>query len=122
MLAKIASLRSLVRERFGKVVTAMIMLPRWRQQTLADLQHFVLEPLIRDRVAAAQRAGTVYPPARWNRPVQNRPHGPPGFEFLVQPAQAWCWFSAPSLPENWAQSAPAAGRKLVSQNYINKIW
>ena len=106
----------------GKAVTAMMMMPHWRQQALADLQHLVLEPLIRDRDAAAQRAGTVYPPARWNRPVQNRPHGTPGFECLVQPAPASRWFSAPPLPENGAQSAPAAGRKLVSQNYINKIW
>lgn len=55
--AKIASLRSHVRESFGKVVMAMMMLPRYRHQTLADLQHLVLEPLIRDRVAIAQRAG-----------------------------------------------------------------
>jgi cytolysin-activating lysine-acyltransferase len=55
--AKIASLRSHVRESFGKVVMAMMMLPRYRQQTLADLQHLVLEPLIRGRIAIAQRAG-----------------------------------------------------------------
>ena len=55
--AKIASLRSHVRESFGKVVMAMMMLPRYRHQTLADLQHLVLEPLIRDRVAIAQKAG-----------------------------------------------------------------
>lgn len=55
--AKIASLRSHVRESFGKVVMAMMMLPRYRHQTLADLQHLVLEPLIRDRIAIAQRGG-----------------------------------------------------------------
>jgi cytolysin-activating lysine-acyltransferase len=55
--AKIAGLRSHVRESFGKVVMAMMMLPRYRQQTLADLQHLVLEPLIRDRIAIAQRTG-----------------------------------------------------------------
>jgi len=55
IVAKIASLRSHVRESFGKVVMAMMMLPRYRQQTLSDLQHLVLEPLIRDRVAIAQR-------------------------------------------------------------------
>ena len=55
--AKIASLRSHVRESFGKVVMAMMMMPRYRHQTLADLQHLVLEPLIRDRVAIAQKAG-----------------------------------------------------------------
>lgn len=55
--AKIAGLRSHVRESFGKVVMSMMMLPRYRHQTLADLQHLVLEPLIRDRIAIAQRAG-----------------------------------------------------------------
>jgi len=55
--AKIASLRSHVRESFGKVVMAMMMLPRYRHQTLSDLQHLILEPLIRDRVAIAQREG-----------------------------------------------------------------
>jgi hemolysin-activating ACP:hemolysin acyltransferase len=55
--AKIASLRSHVRESFGKVVMAMMMMPRYRHQTLADLQHLVLEPLIRDRIAIAQRGG-----------------------------------------------------------------
>lgn len=54
---KIASLRSHVRESFGKVVMSMMMLPRYRHQTLGDLQHLVLEPLIRDRVAIAQRSG-----------------------------------------------------------------
>ncbi|MEJ2458002.1 MAG: toxin-activating lysine-acyltransferase [Novosphingobium sp.] len=55
--AKIASLRCHVRESFGKVVMAMMMMPRYRHQTLADLQHLVLEPLVRDRVAIAQRKG-----------------------------------------------------------------
>ena len=50
---KIAQVRSHVRESFGKVVMAMMMLPRYRRQTLDDLQHLVLEPLIRDRIAIA---------------------------------------------------------------------
>lgn len=53
ILAKIAALRSHVRESFGKAVMAMMMLPRYRNQTLGDLQHLVLEPLIRDRIAIA---------------------------------------------------------------------
>jgi len=32
---------------------AMMALPRYRHQTIADLQHLVLEPLIRDRIAIA---------------------------------------------------------------------
>ena len=50
---KIAAVRSHVRESFGKVVMAMMMLPRYRGQAIGDLQHLVLEPLIRDRVAIA---------------------------------------------------------------------
>lgn len=55
---KIAELRAGVRESFGKAVMAMMLLPRYRHQTLADLQHLVLEPLIRDRVALAKPAGS----------------------------------------------------------------
>jgi cytolysin-activating lysine-acyltransferase len=49
----IAKVRSHVRESFGKVVMTMMLLPRYRNQTVADLQHLVLEPLIRDRIAIA---------------------------------------------------------------------
>jgi hemolysin-activating ACP:hemolysin acyltransferase len=54
IMKKVAELRSHVRESFGKIVMAMMMLPRYRHQTLADLQHLVLDPLIRDRIAIAQ--------------------------------------------------------------------
>ena len=54
--AKVAQLRSSVRENFGKAVMTLMMVPRYRSQTLADLQHIVLEPLLRDRLAMA------YPP------------------------------------------------------------
>ena len=49
----IAKVRAHVRESFGKIAMAMMLLPRYRNQTLADLQHLVLDPLIRDRVAMA---------------------------------------------------------------------
>jgi hemolysin-activating ACP:hemolysin acyltransferase len=52
-LRKVGAIRSQVRETFGKVVMAMMMLPRYRSQTVGDLQHLVLEPLIRDRIAVA---------------------------------------------------------------------
>lgn len=55
--AKISQLRAQVRETFGKIAMAMMGLPRYRHQSIADLQHLVLEPLIRDRVAIAQPAG-----------------------------------------------------------------
>lgn len=54
MREKIAALRSRVRESFGIATMAMMMLPRYRHQSLADLQHLVLEPLMQDRVAIAQ--------------------------------------------------------------------
>jgi cytolysin-activating lysine-acyltransferase len=57
IVKKIAAVRSHVRESFGKVVMAMMMLPRYRHQSLADLQHLVLEPLIRDRIAIAYPGG-----------------------------------------------------------------
>ena len=50
---KLAEVRSAVRESFGKIVMALMMTPRYRNQTLGDLQHLVLEPLIRDRIAIA---------------------------------------------------------------------
>ncbi len=50
---KIAQVRARVRESFGNVAMAMMMMPRYRNQTLGDLQHLLLEPLLRDRVAIA---------------------------------------------------------------------
>ncbi len=50
---KLAAVRSHVRESFGNVVMTMMMLPRYRHQSVADLQHLVLDPLIRDRIAIA---------------------------------------------------------------------
>ncbi len=58
ILRKVAQLRLQVRETFGKVVMAMMMLPRYRHQSVSDLQHLVLEPLIRDRIAVAHAAET----------------------------------------------------------------
>lgn len=57
IVAKIAEVRAHVREAFGKAVMAMMILPRYRNQTLGDLQHLVLEPLIRDRIAIAYPGG-----------------------------------------------------------------
>lgn len=55
--AKLSAVRTQLRESFGKVVMALMMLPRYRNQTLSDLQHLVLEPLMRDRVAIAYPGG-----------------------------------------------------------------
>jgi hemolysin-activating ACP:hemolysin acyltransferase len=55
-LQKVAELRSQVRESFGKIVLTLMGLPRYRHQSIADLHHLVLEPLIRDRIAIASPA------------------------------------------------------------------
>ena len=41
----------------------MMAMPRYRAQSIGDLQHLLLEPLIRDRVAIA------YPPDKDNGPL-----------------------------------------------------
>jgi len=53
IMKKLTQLRAQVRESFGKIVMSLMALPRYRHQTIGDLQHLVLEPLIRDRVAMA---------------------------------------------------------------------
>ncbi|MBV2360783.1 toxin-activating lysine-acyltransferase [Thalassococcus sp. CAU 1522] len=55
VLDKIAAVRNQVRENFGKVALAMMALPRYRHNTLADLNHLILEPMLRDRIAIAQQ-------------------------------------------------------------------
>ncbi len=53
VLRKLAGVRGQIREGFGNIVMSMMLLPRYRHQSLGDLQHLVLEPLIRDRIAMA---------------------------------------------------------------------
>lgn len=60
--AKIVAVRSQIRETFGKVAMTMMLLPRYRSQTLSDLQHLVLEPLLRDRIAIAYPGGDAAGP------------------------------------------------------------
>lgn len=57
VLKKLADLRAQMRESFGGIVMAMMALPRYRDQTLGDLKHLVLEPLVRDRLVTAQAGG-----------------------------------------------------------------
>ena len=53
VLEKITAIRSKVNETFGQVALAMMAIPRYRHQSVGDLNHILLEPLIRDRVAIA---------------------------------------------------------------------
>lgn len=53
IMEKISEIRSKVNETFGQVALAMMAIPRYRHQSIGDLNHVLLEPLIRDRVAIA---------------------------------------------------------------------
>lgn len=53
MLAKISAIRTKVHETFGQVAMAMMAIPRYKHQSVADLSSILLDPLIRDRVAIA---------------------------------------------------------------------
>ncbi len=53
MLEKISVIRTRLQATFGQVVLALTAVPRYQHQSVGDLAHLVLEPLIRDRVAIA---------------------------------------------------------------------
>ena len=64
MRERIMALRSRMHAVFAQVTMAMMSTPRYRHHTLAELQHLVLEPMIRDRIAVAtppQRDGEPEP-------------------------------------------------------------
>lgn len=61
LLKIITELRSKVNEAFGQVALAMMAIPRYRHQSVGDLNHILLEPLIRDRVAIASAEKTGDP-------------------------------------------------------------
>lgn len=50
---KIAGVKTQVHSSFGQVVLAMSSVPRYRHQSLADLAHLVIDPLVRDCIAIA---------------------------------------------------------------------
>jgi len=50
---RLAKMRAGLRHSFAAAALAMIQLPRYRSQQLSDLEHLLLEPLLRDRVAFA---------------------------------------------------------------------
>ena len=62
---KLQALRAQLRESFANIVMALMALPRYRDQTLGDLRHLVLEPLIRDRLVTAHACPpSTLPPNR----------------------------------------------------------
>ena len=56
MRAGIEKFRQAIQLGVGQIVLATMNLPRYRHQTMADLEHLFVAPLIRDRVAIARRA------------------------------------------------------------------
>ncbi len=61
--AQIAEVRRSIHAAVGQVVLALSVVPRYRHQSIADLQTLVLEPLMRDRVAIATAAPSGRLPA-----------------------------------------------------------
>lgn len=49
--------RNRIHSAVGQVVLALTVVPRYRHQSIADLQSLVLEPLMRDRIAIATPSG-----------------------------------------------------------------
>jgi len=57
VLAQIAAFKTRIQAGIGEVVLAMVNLPRYRHQSLADVMHLVVEPMTRDRIAIARAGG-----------------------------------------------------------------
>jgi cytolysin-activating lysine-acyltransferase len=57
VLAQITAFKARIQASIGEVVLAMMNLPRYRHQTLADVMHLVVEPMTRDRIAIARAGG-----------------------------------------------------------------
>ena len=65
MVERVSALRARLHSVFAQVTMAMMSVPRYRHHTIAELQHLVLEPMIRDRVAVAappHKEGALEPP------------------------------------------------------------
>ena len=57
LLAQITAFKTKIQASVGEVVLAMLNLPRYRNQSLADVMHLVVEPMTRDRIAIAKSGG-----------------------------------------------------------------
>jgi cytolysin-activating lysine-acyltransferase len=56
MMERIIQLRGKIQLSMGQVVLAMMDLPRYQHQTLHDLRHLVVHPLLRNRIAIAHKS------------------------------------------------------------------
>jgi cytolysin-activating lysine-acyltransferase len=57
LLAQITAFKTKLQASIGEVVLAMVNLPRYRNQSLADVMHLVVEPMTRERIAIAKVGG-----------------------------------------------------------------
>jgi cytolysin-activating lysine-acyltransferase len=55
MMEKVGALRFKIQNSMGQIILAIMNLPRYRHQTLGDLAHIVVNPLLRDRLAIAHK-------------------------------------------------------------------
>ncbi|MCL2713927.1 MAG: toxin-activating lysine-acyltransferase [Alphaproteobacteria bacterium] len=56
VVAQMAEFREKLQASVGEVVLALASLPRYRSQTLADVLHLIIAPMLRNRVAIAKSA------------------------------------------------------------------
>ena len=54
LLEQIAKIRTKVHETFGQVSLAMMVMPRYRNLPMGDMQRLILNPLMNDRIAIAK--------------------------------------------------------------------
>lgn len=52
-IEKLTKAKMLIQSSLGQIVLAMAAVARYKHQTLADLSHLVIDPLVRDRIAIA---------------------------------------------------------------------
>jgi cytolysin-activating lysine-acyltransferase len=69
LLANLQALRIKAHEVFGRIVIALMAVPRYKHLSLADLQPLVLDPLVSDRIMFAQAK------AADGKPDENAPVG-----------------------------------------------
>ena len=108
---QIAEVRRSIHAAVGQVVLALSVVPRYRHQSIADLQTLVLEPLMRDRVAIATAAPSGRLPERESEGATKN-HAPSGLPAVEpgSPAGESEGASEMSASENdAANTAPLAG-------------
>ena len=52
-IEQLAKAKTMIQSTLGQVVLAMAAVPRYRNHTLSDISHLIIDPLSRDRIAIA---------------------------------------------------------------------